>query len=186
MDFSEILNLALGGGLLASVVSIITLRATLRKAHAEAERAHAEADTVKLTNTEHATRILMEHIVEPLKQDLDETRKDLNSTKREMARLRKAIDDANSCKYSADCPVLHRMRQQSKERVEPEQPDAVLGQRGRHRRRQRKRGDGASPDLAAECADAGAPDAGEPSVGDVIDEASDEASDGGDGGLLGV
>ena len=37
MEFSEILNFILGGGLLASLVGIVTLRATVRKANAEAE-----------------------------------------------------------------------------------------------------------------------------------------------------
>jgi len=158
MEMSELLNLALGGGLLASLVGIMTLKSTLKKAHAEAERAHAEADTVKLTNTEQATRILMENIVDPLKQDLDETRRDLNSTKREMARLRKAIDDANSCKYSADCPVLRRMRIQSKERGSTDRkPGAEVshhGQRPPLRYGQRKRGNGKEAD-GGEGADVG-------------------------------
>jgi len=150
MELSEILNLALGGGLLASIVGIITLKATVKKAHAEADKAHAEADTVKITNTEQATRILMENIVEPLKQDLDETRKDLNSTKREMARLRKAIDDANSCKYSDDCPVLRRMRIQPKERGNTDRKSGTEvghhGQRPPLRHGQRKRGNGKEAD----------------------------------------
>lgn len=116
MELSEILNLILGGGLAATLIALITVKATLRKANAEAEKARAEADTVKITNTEQATRILMQSIVEPLKEELNETRKDLNATKREMARLRKAIDDANNCKFSDDCPVLRRMRYQPKER----------------------------------------------------------------------
>ena len=116
MELSEILNLILGGGLAATLIALITVKATLRKANAEAEKARAEADTVKITNTEQATRILMQSIVEPLKQELNETRKDLNATKREMARLRKAIDDANSCRYSSTCPVLERMRISPKDR----------------------------------------------------------------------
>ena len=37
MTFSEILNILLGGGLLALVVGVITLKATVRKANADAE-----------------------------------------------------------------------------------------------------------------------------------------------------
>ena len=50
-----------------------------------------------------ATHILIENIVEPLK-------KELNATRREMARLRKAIDGANDCEYRSDCPVLYELR----------------------------------------------------------------------------
>lgn len=106
MGLSEILNFVLGGSLLATVVGIVTLRATVRKANAEAEKAKADAETVRIDNAEHATRILVDNIVEPLKDELNATRKDLQATKREMARLRKAIDTANSCKHHDDCPVL--------------------------------------------------------------------------------
>ena len=111
MELSEILNFVLGGSLLATVIGIVTLRATVRKANAEAEKAKADAETVRIDNAEHATRILVDNIVEPLKDELNGTRKDLQATKREMARLRKAIDRANSCKHHDDCPVLRGMRE---------------------------------------------------------------------------
>lgn len=118
MELSEILNLVLGGGLLAAVIGLLTLKATVRKANAEAEKARAEAETVRIDNTEQATRILIDNIVEPLKKELNETREELRatkkefgSTKREMARLRKAIGDAGNCKHSGDCPVLFRLRE---------------------------------------------------------------------------
>ena len=124
MEFSEILNYILGGGVLALLIGVLTLKATVREANAkaeqakaEAEKAKAEAESVRIDNAEHATRILIENIVEPLKKELHETREELRetkkefgSTKREMARLRKAIGDANSCKHADDCPVLIRLR----------------------------------------------------------------------------
>lgn len=136
MVLSEYLNLVLGGGLASAIIVIFTIRSALKKARAEAEKAQAEADTVKITNTEQATRILIQNIVEPLKIELNETRKDLNATKREMARLRKAIADANSCKYNDNCPVLKRMRFLPKERDGT--PGTVIGyhpyrQRDSHR-----------------------------------------------------
>ena len=115
MGLSEILNFVLGGSLLATVVGIVTLRATVRKANAEAEKAKADAETVRIDNAEHATRILVDNIVEPLKDELNATRKDLQATKREMARLRKAIDTANSCKHHDDCPVLRGVRDHPKD-----------------------------------------------------------------------
>lgn len=158
MDLSQILNVILGGSLVGAIISIVTIRSALKKARAEAEKALAESDTVKITNTEQATRILVENIVEPLKQELNETRKDLGSTKREMARLRKAIDDANSCRYSSECPVLDRMRRTSKERDEGKGRAVVgnhpHGQRDSPGYRQRNR-TGGNPDGAGEGADVG-------------------------------
>lgn len=112
MELSEILNVLLGGGLIAAVISVITLRATVRKANAEAEKAMSEAESVRIDNAEHATRILVENIVNPLRDELEKTRKDLLATKREMARLRKAVNTANSCKHHAECPVLDGLRRE--------------------------------------------------------------------------
>lgn len=122
MTFSESLNILLGGGLLALVVGVITLKATVRKANAEAERAKADAESVRITNTENATRILVDNIVKPLKEELNATREDLQatkkemaSTKREMARLRKAVEAAVGCPHSDDCPVLAKLRDNQKD-----------------------------------------------------------------------
>ena len=131
MEFSELLNYILGGGVLALLIGVLTLKATVREANAkaeqakaDAEKAKAEAESVRIDNAEHATRILIENIVEPLRAELHETRKELHetkeelratkkelgATKREMARVRKAIGDANDCKHSDACPVLFRLR----------------------------------------------------------------------------
>ena len=143
MEFSEILNYILGGGVLALLIGVLTLKATVREANAkaeqakaEAERAKAEAESVRIDNAEHATRILIENIVEPLKKELHETREELRetkkefgATKREMARLRKAIGDANSCKHSDDCPVPYRLRDLPKGEL-PERIERGAGIRG--------------------------------------------------------
>ena len=82
MTFSEILNIIIGGGLVVTLLNVITLKAAVRKANAEAaqaqaeakkaeaeaEKAKADADGVHITNTENATRILIENIVKPLKE----------------------------------------------------------------------------------------------------------------------
>ena len=134
ITFSEILNILLGGGSLALLVGVITLKATVRKANAEAEKAKADAEGVRITNTENATRILMENIVKPLKEELHATREDLHdtkeelgsvkremaSTKREMQRLRKAVAAAINCPHSDDphsdgCPVLLKLRDNQKD-----------------------------------------------------------------------
>ncbi len=139
MEFSEMLNWILGGGLLAAVVGLLTLKATVRKANAEAEKAKAEAETVRIGNTEQATRILIENIVEPLKKELSETREDLReakkelgSTKREMARFRKAIETANSCKsfvltalLFSSCATSREAVREKVRTVETEQRDSL-------------------------------------------------------------
>ena len=55
MELSEIFNFVLGGSLLATVISIVTLKATVRKANAEAEKAKADAETVRIDNAEQTT-----------------------------------------------------------------------------------------------------------------------------------
>lgn len=122
MSPSEILNILLGGGLIALVVALATMKATVRKANADAEKAKADAETVHITNTENATRILVQNIVKPLENELHATREDLQatkremaSTKREMARLRKAVEAASGCPHSDGCPVLSRLRDHQKD-----------------------------------------------------------------------
>lgn len=129
MSFSEILNILLGGGLVALIVAVATMKATVRKANAEAEKARAEAEAMRLTNIESATRILMENIVKPLKEELHATReklsaneglmvgfqKELASTKRALSRLSRAVESAKNCPHSDDCVVLRKLRNNKKD-----------------------------------------------------------------------
>lgn len=155
MELSEILNFVLGGSLLATVVGIVTLRATVRKANAEAEKAKADAETVRIDNAEHATRILVDNIVEPLKDELNATRKDLQATKREMARLRKAIDTANSCKHHDDCPVLRGMREHAKDNTGSNPDGNGPEQGGQHEDRSPPGTDGDGTEVGSETGDTG-------------------------------
>lgn len=110
MDWSVFLNIIFGAGLVTTIVGLLSVRSELKKARADAEKAMAEADAVKITNTENATRILIENIVEPLKEELNETRKELNPIKRELARLRKAVEAIQLCPYRGECPVLAELQ----------------------------------------------------------------------------
>ena len=139
MSFSEILNILLGGGLVALVVAVATMKPTVRKANADAERAKADAETVRITNTENATRILVENIVKPLKEELNATREDLQatkremaSTKREMARLRKAVEAASGCPHSDRCPVLLKLQDNPKRRESRDDDRRAEGVPGQH------------------------------------------------------
>ena len=166
MELSEIFNFVLGGSLLATVISIVTLKATVRKANAEAEKAKADAETVRIDNAEQATRILVDNIVKPLKDELNGTRKDLQATKREMARLRKAIDRANSCKHHDDCPVLNGMREHAESAGnDPDGNGADDG--GQPEQRSPPDTDGNGAEVGGEAGDTGRqPDAAAPS-GDI-------------------
>lgn len=138
MNFSEILNLCLGGGVVTLLISLFTLRAAVRKAEAEAaqakaqaQKAEADAETVRITNAENATRILVENIVKPLKdelnatrEDLQATKKELSSTKRAMSRLARAVEAANNCRQSKSCPVLGKLRNNPKD---ADRTDADVG-----------------------------------------------------------
>ena len=140
MDLSEILNLVLGGGLATALTALITIRPTVRKANAAAE-------TVRIDNVDKATHILIENIVEPLK-------KELNATRREMARLRKAIDGANDCLHRADCPVLHELRELPK--TDPELDDGENRvRRGQRKVRASGAGDGGPPGIGADVENSG-------------------------------
>ena len=153
MELSEIINLVLGGGLVATVVAVITMKSTVRKAKAEAEKALAEAEAVRIDNTEKATRVLIENIVNPLKEELNETRKEIIANRRETARLRKAIDSANSCRYSDSCPVLDRMRVEQKKREpgDSHEPGGEPPRRGQHGERRRNLANAREgPDVSSE------------------------------------
>lgn len=125
MDLSQIFNFILSGGLATALGAIAKLVADVRRSRAETAKAQAQAESVRLDNTEHATRILMDNIVQPLKDEFNETKKELARNTREMARLRKAIDGANSCDYRSACPVLDRLREHPKG-----EPFADAGSRG--------------------------------------------------------
>lgn len=155
MELSEILNFVLGGTLLATVIGIVTLRATVRKANAEAEKAKAEAESVRIDNTEHATRILMENIVKPLKDEFNETKKELARNTREMARLRKAIDGANSCDYRSACPVLNRLREHPKDGAGNGQDGNETEPGGQHAERSPPGADGNGAEVGGESEDTG-------------------------------
>lgn len=154
METSVVLNWIFGGGLVAALTALLTLGPTLRKARAEAEKAKADAETVHIDNAEHATRILIDNIVEPLKDELNATRKDLQATKREMARLRKAIDTANSCRHHDDCPVLYGLCELPKTEPDPDSGE-YLGKRGQRKVRASGSGDGGPPGVGPDAEDSG-------------------------------
>ena len=104
------LNLVLGG---AFIVTVATLKATVKKAEAEAAKANAEVEKMKaeikqmdVDTDKSAMGTFREYIVEPLQTEIKGLRRDVKN-------LRKAINTANSCPHSDDCPVLDELQKQS-------------------------------------------------------------------------
>lgn len=94
----------------APVSSWLTGVLLRRKYNAEVEQLRAQVESAKagttgveLDNVKKAMLILMEQVVEPLK-------KELNAIRKEMARLRRAVEKINTCPHAADCPVSRELR----------------------------------------------------------------------------
>lgn len=97
MNWVEIVSLVLnvlffGGG----IVMLVTLRATKRKADAEAK-------SVELENDEKVSRQMRDYIVKPLKSEINALRKDVRS-------LQKAIEKVGDCPYADTCPVKRELQ----------------------------------------------------------------------------
>lgn len=99
---NSIATVLLGGGVIATLA---TLRSTRRKAETESQEKSMELSKLYVDE-------FKENIVSPLRQTVDENKKEMASLKREMSRLRKAIDKSKTCDYSDNCPVrneLHKL-----------------------------------------------------------------------------
>ena len=57
MDLSEFMNIILGGGLVGTVATIGSLRATVRKAKAEAMKAEAGAEAMRIDNAAYVDNV---------------------------------------------------------------------------------------------------------------------------------
>lgn len=96
---SSLINLLLGGGL---IVSLATLRATRRKADAESQAKYMELSKLYVDE-------FQANIASPLREAVNESKKEMASLKRELAKLRKAIEKSKMCDYSNDCPVRNEL-----------------------------------------------------------------------------
>lgn len=85
---SLIANLLMGGGLIVTLVTLKSQRA----------KAAEEARSLSIENDEKVNRLVNEYFVEPLK-------KEITSLRREMAKLRKAIERIPDCPHASECPV---------------------------------------------------------------------------------
>lgn len=112
MELTEIISLLFG--IVSAPVGLWIQSLLLRKKYdteleslrAEVEAAKTDTRSDELDNVKKAMSILMEQVVEPLK-------KEINAIRKELARLRRAVEKANRCPFAdhADaCPVLLELR----------------------------------------------------------------------------
>lgn len=112
MEPLEIISLA-AAIITAPLSSWLTAKLLRKKYDAEVDGLRAQVEACKadtrgdeLANVKEAMSILMEQVVEPLK-------KEINAIRKELARLRRAVEKANRCPFAdhADaCPVLYELR----------------------------------------------------------------------------
>lgn len=103
---SLVLNLLLGGGLIMNIRSLRTMKHDI-------ERAKQDTKAQEIENERSAMDTMKTYIVQPIKIEI-------NGLRREMARLRKAIDKIKSCAYSDNCPVSAEL--QRSETVDTAEP----------------------------------------------------------------
>lgn len=99
---SLVLNVVLS---VTFIVTVATLRSTVHKAKAEADKAWTEVERMKNDNDKSVMGTFREYIVEPLQTEIKGLRRDVKN-------LRKAINTANSCVHADDCPVLGELQKQ--------------------------------------------------------------------------
>lgn len=112
MELSSILNL-IADWIAVPLSAWLTAFLMRRKYDAEVEQLRAQVKATKadtqgdeLDNVRKAMSILMEEVVEPLK-------KEINAVRKEVARLRRAVEKANNCPFADRtdaCPVRNELR----------------------------------------------------------------------------
>lgn len=114
MGTSEIISLLFG--VVSAPVGLWIQSLLLRKKYnteLESLRAQVEASKTdtrgdELENVKNGMSILMEQVVEPLK-------KEINAIRKELARLRRAVEKVNNCPHAAACPVRLELLQHTEE-----------------------------------------------------------------------
>ena len=109
MEIPEIISI-IAAIVTAPFSSWLTAKLLRKKYEAEVEASKAETRGDELENVKNGMSILMEQVVEPLK-------KEINAIRKELARLRRAVEKVNNCPHVAACPV--RIELQRAEECEP-------------------------------------------------------------------
>lgn len=85
----------------------------VEKLKEEVRASQVNTRSSELDNVQKAMRILMDEIVEPLKQEI-------NAIRKELGKLRRSVEKANGCRFAADCPVRGEL--QKPDKVDAEHP----------------------------------------------------------------
>lgn len=114
MELTETISLV-AAIVTAPLSSWLTAKLLRRKYDAEVDGLRAQVEASKadtrgdeLANVKEAMSILMEQVVEPLK-------KEINAVRKELARLRRAVEKVNDCPHTAVCPVRLDLLQHAEE-----------------------------------------------------------------------
>jgi hypothetical protein len=112
-----ILTVAIGAGGFKMYIDRRKYIQEVEKLKAEVQDARVNTRSSELDNVRKAMQILMDEIVEPLKQEI-------NAIRKELAKLRRVVEKANTCRYSANCPVRNELQKSDKsgEEYRPRQP----------------------------------------------------------------
>ena len=89
----------------------------VEKLKADVRAAQVNTRGSELDNVQKAMQILMDEIVEPLKQEI-------NAIRKELGKLRRAVEKANNCRFATNCPVRDELQKSDKtgEEYRPRQP----------------------------------------------------------------
>lgn len=101
-----ILNYLLGGcGLISVVISVVTLRASRRKAEAEADGAVADTEQKNMSLAKDYVEEFQANIRDPLLKEVKGLRRDVKN-------LKNAINRVNECPHKEECPVRSELQKQ--------------------------------------------------------------------------
>lgn len=102
-----VIELVLTGSLL---VTVVTLRATRRKATAEAAGVERDNRSKDMDLGERYVNAFNKNIVEPLKEEMEMLKRQVSELREEVKELKDAVQKANTCRHADDCPVLRRLQ----------------------------------------------------------------------------
>ena len=109
----EVILAIVAAGWFKSITDAKKYRQEVEKLKTEVQAAKTNTRGDELENVKTAMDILMEQVVEPLKREM-------NGIRRELSRLRKAVELANNCPHRDHCPVRDEL--QKSEVIEPDPP----------------------------------------------------------------
>jgi hypothetical protein len=94
--------------IVSAVTAVIGWMGGKRAKVASDKKAEAEAKGAEIDNEEKAAKIMMDYVVEPLK-------KEMTAMRREVAKLRRAVEKIKDCQYSDNCPVREELKKKNED-----------------------------------------------------------------------